>query len=88
VLVDEHARDPELYEVLATVPGGDSGARSLSAGLRTALGPAIGDGKVFVIANMIDSLCHAAALRRPRGMSVAAAKAETVRAIVGYANAA
>jgi AcrR family transcriptional regulator len=99
-LVDEHARDPELYEVLATVPGGDSSARSLAVRLRAALERAVGsrrpalvargarDRVLFVMANMIDSLSHAAALRRPVGLSLTEAKHETVRAVVGYLRAA
>jgi AcrR family transcriptional regulator len=39
---------------------------------------------VFVVVNMVEALCHAAALRRPQNVSLAAAKEEVVRAILTY----
>ena len=99
VLVDEHASDPELYELLETVPGGSVSVGQLAMRLRGVLEPAMGshrpkvaargelDRVLFVVANMLDSLCHAAALRRPPKLSLAAAKDETVRAVVSYVGA-
>ena len=39
---------------------------------------------LFVVTNMLDALSHAAVLRRPKHLSLPAAKEETVRAIVTY----
>jgi AcrR family transcriptional regulator len=94
-LVDAHAHDPELYELLLTVPRRTDGARDFAVRLRGALQLAIGararaltphelDRVLFVVTNMIDSLSHAAVLRRPPRLSLAAAKEEGVRAIVAY----
>jgi AcrR family transcriptional regulator len=43
---------------------------------------------VFTVANMVDSLSHAAALRRPPGVSLSAAKAEAATAVLAYLHAA
>jgi AcrR family transcriptional regulator len=42
------------------------------------------DKVVFVVTNMVDALSHAVALRRPPGLSLAAAKEEAVRAVMAY----
>jgi hypothetical protein len=42
---------------------------------------------VFVVTNMVDALAHGPVLRRPTGMSIAAAKAEAVRAVLVYLHA-
>lgn len=42
------------------------------------------DTRAFVIANMVDALDHAVVLRRPRGLSLARAKAESCKAILVY----
>jgi AcrR family transcriptional regulator len=42
------------------------------------------DKVVFVVTNMVDALSHAAALRRPAGLSLAVAKEEAVRAVMAY----
>jgi AcrR family transcriptional regulator len=39
---------------------------------------------VFIVTNMVEALCHAAALRRPQNISPAAAKEEIVCAILAY----
>jgi AcrR family transcriptional regulator len=45
------------------------------------------DKAVFVVANMVESLSHAAALRRPPGLSLKDAKNEAVRAVLAYLHA-
>jgi hypothetical protein len=42
------------------------------------------DTRAFVMANMIDALGHAVVLRRPHGLSLARAKAESCKAILAY----
>jgi hypothetical protein len=42
------------------------------------------DKTTFVVANMIESLADGAVLRRPPGLSLAAAKEEAVRAVLAY----
>jgi hypothetical protein len=39
---------------------------------------------LFVLANMVESLSHAAAIRRPPRLSLAAAKEVAVRAVLAY----
>jgi hypothetical protein len=39
---------------------------------------------VFVVTHMVESLSHGAVLRRPPGLSLAAAKEEAVRAVSAY----
>jgi AcrR family transcriptional regulator len=96
-MVDAHAPDPELYELLQTeTPHRATGARNLAERLSGVLRLAIAsrvpelrttgnfDLLLFVTTNMIDALSHAAVLRRPKHLSLPAAKEETVRAIVTY----
>jgi AcrR family transcriptional regulator len=45
------------------------------------------DKTVFVVANMVESLSHAAALRRPQGLTLKDAKEEAVRAVLAYLHA-
>jgi AcrR family transcriptional regulator len=42
------------------------------------------DTVVFIVTNMVEALCHAAALRRPENVSAGAAKEEVVRAVLAY----
>jgi hypothetical protein len=42
------------------------------------------DRVVFIVANMVDALSHAVALRRPPGLSLAAAKEGAVQAVMAY----
>jgi AcrR family transcriptional regulator len=42
------------------------------------------DKVVFVVSNLVDALSHAAALRRPPGLSLADAKDEAVNAVLAY----
>jgi AcrR family transcriptional regulator len=45
------------------------------------------DKTAFVVTHMFDSLAHGALFRRPPGLSLAEAKAETVRAMLAYLHA-
>jgi len=96
-MIDAHSTDPELYELLATeVPHRADGTRDFAVRLHGAFRLALAararelkrgrdlDKLVFVVANMVDSLCHAALFRRPARLSLAAAKAEVVRAVLAY----
>jgi len=96
-MIDAHSADPELYELLATeVPHRADGTRDFAVRLHGAFRLALAararelkrgrdlDKLVFVVANMVDSLCHAALFRRPARLSLAAAKAEVVRAVLAY----
>jgi hypothetical protein len=89
--------DPELSELLRTeVPHRATGrqdlAGRLAGALRVVIAPRSAELKItgdlekilFVITHMIDALSHAAVLSRPRCLSLAAAKAETVQAIMAY----
>ena len=96
-MVEVHTVDPELSELLASeVPHHAEGTVDFSIrfheAFRTALAPhtaSIGrridlDTRAFVMANMVDALGHAVVLRRPRGLSLAKAKAESCKAILAY----
>lgn len=96
-MVDAHVADPELYELLATVvPHRADGTRDFAVRLHGAFRLAIAsrihelkkdrdlDKLVFVVTNMVESLSHAALFRRPPRLSLAAAKAEVVRAVLSY----
>jgi AcrR family transcriptional regulator len=99
-MIEAHAADPELYELLLTeVPHRADGARDFSSRLGGALRLAIGararelhlrrdlDRVLFVVTTMMESLCHAAVLARPSRLSLAAAKDEVVRALLAYLRA-
>jgi hypothetical protein len=45
------------------------------------------DRTLFVVTHMIDALAHGVVSGRPRGLSIAAAKDEAVRAILTYLRA-
>ena len=81
-LIDEHAAEPyQLHELMAQQPPGP--------GLRLALGKIIASqqpegGARFVLPGVMDALVHDAVLSRPGGVSLAAAKVEAARAVVGY----
>jgi AcrR family transcriptional regulator len=96
-MIDAHSADPELYELLATeVPHRADGTRDFALRLHGAFRLALSsrahelkrgrnlDTLVFVVANMVDSLSHAALFRRPPRLSLAAAKVEVVRAVQAY----
>jgi AcrR family transcriptional regulator len=99
-MVDAHTGDPEFYQLMMTlVPHGVDGTRAFPVRLHNAFRLAIAsrqrelkrrrdlDKIVFVVANMVDALSHGAVLRRPEGLSLAAAKEEAVRAVLAYLHA-
>jgi AcrR family transcriptional regulator len=96
-MIDAHSPDPELYELLATeVPHRAEGTRDFSVRLHGAFRLALSsrarelkksrdlDKLVFVVTHMVESLSHGALFRRPLGLSLTAAKAEVVRAVLAY----
>lgn len=99
-IIDAHVPDPELYELLQTeVPHRADGTQAFAVRLHGAFRLAISAGMpelkkrgdldkvVFVVTHMVDALCHGAVLRRPLGLSLAEAKAESVRAVLAYLHA-
>jgi AcrR family transcriptional regulator len=99
-MVDVHAADPELGELLMTeVPhrsdGGEDFSRRLHGAFRLAIAARTRkkkkfrnlDKTVFTVAQMVDALSHGAALRRPAGVSLAEAKEEAYRAVMAYLEA-
>ena len=100
-MVDAHSTEPELHEMLwAEVPHRAEamlafpvrihGAFRLAIGAR-ARGPKVSrdlDTVVFVVSHMVEALSHGAILHRPKGLSLAAAKREAVRAVLAYLHAA
>jgi AcrR family transcriptional regulator len=99
-MVDAHTTDPELFALLASeVPHRAGGTRDFATRLHGAFRLAISarahqlkktrdlDKLVFVVTNLVDSLSHAAALRRPRAISLPEAKAEITRAVLAYLHA-
>lgn len=98
-MIDAHTADPELYELLATeVPHRADGTRAFAQRLHGAFRLALSsrapelkkgrdrdlDNLAFVVANMVDSLSHAALFQRPPRLSLSAAKAEAARAVLAY----
>ncbi len=96
-MVDAHATDPELYELLLTeVPHRAGGTQDFAVRLHGAFRLAISSGApelkkrgdldkiVFVVTHMVEALCHGAVLRRPQSLSLADAKAEIARAVLAY----
>jgi AcrR family transcriptional regulator len=100
-MIEAHVSDPELYELLLTeVPHRAEGTRDFAVRLHGAFRLAISsrahelkrrrrdlDKVVFVVTHMVESLSHGAVLRRPPGLSLAAAKEEAVRAVSAYLRA-
>jgi AcrR family transcriptional regulator len=99
-MIDTHAGDPELYELLLTeVPHRADGTRDFAVRLHGAFRLAIAsrmpefetrrdlDMIVFIVTNMVESLSHAAVLRRPPRLSLTAVKEEAVRAVLAYLRA-
>ncbi len=99
-MVEAHAEDPELNELLLTeVPHRADGTQDFSVRLHGAFRLAISsrahelekrgdlDKVVFVVTHMVESLSHGVVLRRPPGLSLAAAKEEAVRAVLAYLHA-
>jgi AcrR family transcriptional regulator len=96
-MIEAHAPDPELYQMLQTeVPhragGAPDFASRLEAVFRLALSShqneiatrASPDTQVFIVANMVDALSHSALLRRPRSLSLPKAKEAVTNAILAY----
>jgi AcrR family transcriptional regulator len=96
-LVEAHASDPELHEVMTTqVPHGEDGAQTLEERLRGTFRLAISarakepyshrdlDRMLFVLPHMVEALAHGAVYRRPARLSLVAAKEEAVRAVLSY----
>jgi AcrR family transcriptional regulator len=99
-MVEAHAIDPELHELLMTqVPHRAKGTRDFAIRLHGAFRLAMAgrahelkarrdlDLTVFIVAQMVDALSHGAVLRRPPGVTLAAAKEEAVRALLAYVHA-
>jgi AcrR family transcriptional regulator len=96
-MIEAHTTAPELYELLLTqVPHRADGKREFSVRLHGVFRLAIAsrahelsrrrdlDKVVFVVTHMVDALSHGVILRRPKGVSLAAAKEEVVRAVLTY----
>jgi AcrR family transcriptional regulator len=96
-MIEAHAPDPELYEMLQTeVPHRAGGSRDFALRLEGAFRLALSSHRdevtttadletmVFIVANMVDGLSHSALLRRPRSLSLPKAKAAVTQAILAY----
>jgi AcrR family transcriptional regulator len=99
-MIDAHITDPELYDLLANeVPHRADGTLDFAVRLHGAFRLAISskrrdlkkdedlDKTVFIVANLVESLSHAAALRRPPNLSLVDAKNEAMRAVLAYLHA-
>jgi AcrR family transcriptional regulator len=99
-MIEAHGRDPELHDALfAEVPQRADGSQDFATRVHGAFRLAIAsktrklgseanlDKTVFVVTHMIESLSHGVVLRRPRGLSLTAAKEEAVRAVLAYLHA-
>jgi AcrR family transcriptional regulator len=96
-MIDAHSGDPELYQLLMTqVPQRPGGSKDFASRLHNTFRLAIAstssnrdlqcdpDTAAFIVANMVDSLCHAAILRRPPTLTLEAARDEAVAAVMAY----
>jgi len=96
-MIDAHASDPEYSGVIfSEIPHRPEGTHDFAVRLHGVFRLALAsksselkghrdlDKATFVVANMIDALAHGAVLRRPPGLSLAAAKEEAVRAVLTY----
>jgi len=99
-MIEAHAPDPELYELLMMqVPHRADGTQDFAVRLHgafllaiSARAPELKKGRdldkvVFVVTHMVEALSHGAILRRPVTMSLAEAKQEAVRAVLAYLRA-
>jgi AcrR family transcriptional regulator len=99
-MVEAHTTDPKLHALLLKeVPHITEGTRDCAERLHGAFRLAIAsrvhelktprdlDTVVFVVTHMVEALAHGAVLRRPPHLSLAAAKEETVRAVLAYVRA-
>ena len=96
-MIEVHRADPELSDLLqAEVPQSAEGTPGLSVRLHAPVRKMLAsrsrelgragnlDMQAFFLSNMIEAFGHAIVLRRPAGVSLARAKAETLRAILAY----
>lgn len=96
-MVEAHASDPELFELLLReVPHRADGTREFAVRLHGAFRLAITarmhelkkrrdlDKTTFVVTHMVESLSHGVVLRRPPSLSLKDAKEEIVRAVLAY----
>jgi AcrR family transcriptional regulator len=96
-MIDAHTPDPRLYALMfSEVPHRSEGTRDFAVRMHGAFRLAIAarahelkesrsPGKMaFIVTHMVDSLCHGAVLRRPKGLSLADAKDEIVHAVSAY----
>jgi AcrR family transcriptional regulator len=96
-LVDAHAVDPELHDLLAgAVPHRPGQTQEFAVRLHGAFRLAIAsrahelkkrtdiDKTVFVVTHMVEALSHGAVQRRPPGLSLADAREEAVQAVFAY----
>lgn len=96
-MIEAHSSDPELHQLLTTkVPHRADGTSDFAVRLHGTFRLALAarthelkqghdpDRLAFVVANLVDSLSHAALFRRPPRLSLAGAKAEVLRAVLAY----
>jgi AcrR family transcriptional regulator len=95
-MIDTHSGDPEFYQLLMVeVPHRADGSQDFAVRLDGAFRLAIAakgrsrtenelDKAAFIVANMMDGLCHGAVLRQPAKVSLREAKDEIVRALLAY----
>jgi AcrR family transcriptional regulator len=99
-MIDAHAADPELSELLQTeIAHRADGTRAFAIRLHGAFVLALSsrrpelkkgrdlDSVVFVVTHMVEALSHGAILSRPATLSFSAAKEEAVRAVLAYLDA-
>ena len=96
-MIEAHSSDPELHQLLTTkVPHRADGTSDFAVRLHGAFRLALAartqelkhgcdlDRLAFVVANLVDSLSHAALFRRPARLSLGGAKAEVLRTVLAY----
>ena len=95
-MIDAHSGGPEFYQLLMVeVPHRVERSEDFAVRLHGAFRLAIAakgrartenelDKTAFVVANMMDGLCHGAVLRRPAKVSLREARDEIVRALLAY----
>ena len=96
-MVNAHRKDPELYaELYQQVPHQADGTQDFAVRLHGAFRLALAsrakelkggrdlDNVAFIVTHLVDALSHGAVLRRPPGLSLAAAEEEAINAILAY----
>jgi AcrR family transcriptional regulator len=94
-MIDAHAPDPALYELMSTEVGTKDFAVRLHGAFRLAIAAHAHelrpnrnlDKVVFIVTHMVESLTHGAVLRRPPGLSLVEAREEIVSAVLVYLRA-